>query len=358
MTYIFAHPFIFDIQIALTLYDNWKQTTRRSFLLRNLHGASEAEQIAHAQQILDNIAAELHFLTRYGVDKGVIRVNGKKVSETMYLYRPHEKAQHFRYGVKLTFSQLYAYYWTKTSEGRRHRSWRLYEEKWDEKWQRQVLGYSKVKSLRLPCMVNVRDEPSLFFQHHGVLKRGRKVKGWLVHFDRKDTIYQRFVSRFFEDGNLSFGGQRFWSTDNSLVQVIGVKWSPPKIRSASVSRKSQLASQPRDDTDYVYLIRMGHSLIFKIGKSNDPQGRLANLQTANPYKLKMVHLFRADNASAAEEMLHGYFHEKRKEGEWFRLTQVEKELLLKVSQFEQGCFVVEGVRLSIKDLFGDHRNNT
>ncbi|VAW35561.1 hypothetical protein MNBD_CHLOROFLEXI01-3311, partial [hydrothermal vent metagenome] len=26
MTYIFAHPFIFDIQIALTLYDNWKQT--------------------------------------------------------------------------------------------------------------------------------------------------------------------------------------------------------------------------------------------------------------------------------------------------------------------------------------------
>ena len=98
-------------------------------------------------------------------------------------------------------------------------------------------------------------------------------------------------------------------------------------------RKSRLASQPQDNTDYVYLIRMGRTKFYKIGKSNDPQGRLASMQTASPYKLKIVHVFKADNAAAAEEALHHRLHEARMEGEWFKLTDEQQRLLVSVTAF-------------------------
>lgn len=349
---IHANPIIFDIQIMLTLFDNWDQIARRSFYLRNLRGTTEAEQIAHAQQIMDSVAAELHYLTRYGIDKGVIKVDGKKVSETIYKeYQPHETAQYFVYGVTLTFSNLYAYVWTKKDEHRQLSKWRLTQDQWSKGWERTVKYSSDKKTLRLPCMPGARNETGFFFQNRGIRKRGRKVRGWLAHFDHKDEIYLQFVNRFGEDGNLSFGEKRYWSKDVSWVDVKGIKWLLPKFKKAMLPQKSKLASQPQDETDYVYLIRMGRKLIFKIGKSNAPQGRLASLQTASPFKLKMVHLFKADNASAAEETLHRYFHDKRMEGEWFRLTQAEKDALVRVSHFEQGYFVVDAEHLSVDDMF-------
>jgi hypothetical protein len=48
--------------------------------------------------------------------------------------------------------------------------------------------------------------------------------------------------------------------------------------------------------------------IYKIGKSDDPGSRLRSLQTASPHTLKLAHIFKADNASAAEESLHEVLH--------------------------------------------------
>ncbi len=349
---IYANPFAFDIHITLTLFDRRHQVVRRGFYLRNLSGETEAEQVAHAQQILDGVAEELYYLTRYGVDKGVIKVGGKKVSETVYEdYQPHETAHYFRYGVTLTFSRPHAYIWKKSVNGRLLSKWRLSQDEWDEGWERIEKYNSKSKALRFPCMVNFQGKSEFFFRYNGERKRGRRTVGWSAQFDHRDELFLRFVNRFGEDGNLSFGEKRYWSKDVSWVDVNGVDWPPPKFNKASLPRKSTLASQPRDETDYVYLIQMGRRLIFKIGKSNDPKGRLASLQTASPYKLKIVHLFKADNASAAEESLHRYFHENRLEGEWFKLTQAEKNMLVKVSHFEQGCFVVAGKRIDIDALF-------
>jgi hypothetical protein len=350
---LFANPITFDIQISLTLFDKYKQVTRRGFYLRNLSGETEAEQVTHAQQILDSVAEELYYLTRYGIDKGVIKVDKKKVAETIYTdYAPHETAQYFRFGVTMTFFNLHTYLWAKKSEGRQLRTWRLAKNQWDEGWERIVKYSPERKTLRFPCLVNTTSETDFFFQYRGIRKQSRKIKGWLAHFDRKDEVFHRFINRFSTDGNLSFGGEkRYWSKDVSWVDVKGVNWPVPNFKKLALPSKSKLASQPRDETDYVYLIRMGRNLIFKIGKSNDPKGRLASLQTASPYKLKITHLFKADNASAAEETLHRYFHEKRLEGEWFKLSQAEKDALEKVSHFEEGCFVVAGKQINIETLF-------
>lgn len=113
--------------------------------------------------------------------------------------------------------------------------------------------------------------------------------------------------------------------------------------------KRQIASQPTDGTDYVYLIRMGRTKMYKIGKTNDPQGRLVSLQTASPYKLKLLHTFKADNASAAEESLHAKFHGVRLEGEWFKLTDAERDAIVSVKEYRDNCFVAGTLKVEADD---------
>lgn len=124
-----------------------------------------------------------------------------------------------------------------------------------------------------------------------------------------------------------------------------------KKKRTKAPRKSSLASQLTDNTDYVYVIQMGNRNVFKIGKSNDPGGRLANLQTASPYKLRLLHYFAADNASAAEEQLHAELNEKQMKGEWFRLTNEHKVALSTIDKFVNGQFMVGEKNVSVKELF-------
>lgn len=352
--FIYANPFKFDIDLTVTLFDNWKQTVRRRWRLRNLEGDTEAEQVAHARHILEGMAVELHYLSRYGVDNGVIRVDGKKAAEVVFDgYLPHESANYFVFGVELTFGRLNGFFWTQQKGKQRFQAQRLASEKWDETWQREVLPYGKEKSLRLPCMTNTGAESDFFFRHAGPIKRKRKgkTKRWLAKYDQHDELFRRFSDRFRANGNLSLGDERLWMADDGHIFVQGFVWKPPTFKQTVTPRQSKLASQPRDDTDYVYLIRMGRQLIFKIGKSNDPAGRMMSLQTASPYKLKLEHVFEADNASAAEESLHAFFQNKRLKGEWFRLTEDELQTLQSVSAYREGHFLLGTDGVKLQELF-------
>jgi hypothetical protein len=137
------------------------------------------------------------------------------------------------------------------------------------------------------------------------------------------------------------GEKRYWGKQSHPVQIDGVFWALPKFGTAKMPRKTQIASQPTDTTNYVYLIRMGRTKAYKIGKTNDPQGRLASLQTASPHKLKLLHTVKADNASSAEETLHARFHGVRLEGEWFKFTDAERDAILSVKEYRDRQFVVE-----------------
>jgi hypothetical protein len=161
------------------------------------------------------------------------------------------------------------------------------------------------------------------------------------------------MNRFCADGNLALKDEKYWSKSCSPVRIEGIRWPAYKPKKSVTPRKSQLASQPQDSTDYVYLIRMGRTKLYKIGKSNDPHGRLASMQTASPYKLKIVHTFKADNATAAEESLHHKLHEFRKEGEWFNLSDEQRSAIASVTAYEEGHFIVGGQKKSIEALFSE-----
>jgi len=84
--------------------------------------------------------------------------------------------------------------------------------------------------------------------------------------------------------------------------------------------KSELTGKIKEyKISYIYLIKS--SLGYKIGKANDPFSRFSTIQTSNPEKLEIVHLFPVEEkyAHEIEKRYHEIFAHKRIIGEWFKL---------------------------------------
>jgi hypothetical protein len=345
-----------DISIAVTSYkiDPHQQwTSTRKFYLRNLRGESRQEQVSHARQILDEVVAELHYLTGLGIDKGAIRVGSAKVVENIYEKLSPRFEDSTVLALLFQFSPTYSYVWKKGGQRRKSIS----EDELGQGWQREVEASRRSVSFQLPIIaqtargaVDEYEERSFFLYANNLLRK-RKWYGFTVKYDRNDPTFQQFVARFYEDGDLSFGDRRYFASSDSRLQLEGRRWPKSRAKTQRQPRRSILASRPTDETNYVYIIRVGRTNLYKIGKTNDPEGRLQSLQTANPHKLKLLHVFKADNATAAEEELHRLLHGKRMKGEWFRLSDSEKDILVSVERFENKRFWIGGKGLEAEQLF-------
>jgi hypothetical protein len=75
---------------------------------------------------------------------------------------------------------------------------------------------------------------------------------------------------------------------------------------------------------YVYFLRsQGNPKRLKIGKSKDPIGRMRTLQTGCPFRITLAGVIKCKDdlhALRVEKAMHGYFSDKRKQGEWFHCT--------------------------------------
>tara|TARA_Y100000361_G_C11161446_1_gene347661 strand:- start:6437 stop:6835 length:399 start_codon:yes stop_codon:yes gene_type:complete len=71
--------------------------------------------------------------------------------------------------------------------------------------------------------------------------------------------------------------------------------------------------------EYVYMITDGSYI--KIGKANDIDRRIRELQTGNPKKLEILHVFECDEgeANTLEKQIHSDFACLRVHGEWFSM---------------------------------------
>lgn len=70
----------------------------------------------------------------------------------------------------------------------------------------------------------------------------------------------------------------------------------------------------------VYIINTGKNL-YKIGKTQDLQKRLAGYHTHLPVMFRVIRQYAAANMSELEECLHIIFQHKRVKGEWFELSK-------------------------------------
>lgn len=70
----------------------------------------------------------------------------------------------------------------------------------------------------------------------------------------------------------------------------------------------------------VYIIKTGKRL-YKIGKTQDLQKRMAGYHTHLPAVFKVIRQYMASNMDELEEALHIVFQHKRVKGEWFELHQ-------------------------------------
>ena len=105
-----------------------------------------------------------------------------------------------------------------------------------------------------------------------------------------------------------FSGQRVCGTCGQRVK---------QKNGLALDHPSKAAYDPTGSGFAVYFIADGTGHV-KIGVSNDVPARMAQLQTGNPTRLRLLAV--CPGGEPLERQLHRQFAHVRAEGEWFRLT--------------------------------------
>lgn len=72
---------------------------------------------------------------------------------------------------------------------------------------------------------------------------------------------------------------------------------------------------------YVYFLHSDHGT--KIGMTNSIEVRLYTLNVLLPFPVEMIHKVLVSDSCKAEKILQGHFHEKRINGEWYKLDEAD-----------------------------------
>jgi ribosomal protein L20 len=85
----------------------------------------------------------------------------------------------------------------------------------------------------------------------------------------------------------------------------------------------------------VYLVKSGN--YYKIGRSDNIDRRISEMQTGSPHLVQLVHKFETTDGKA-EKLLHQIFKRKNRNREWFELTDLDILFICSISGFSDGCF--------------------
>lgn len=123
---------------------------------------------------------------------------------------------------------------------------------------------------------------------------------------------------------------RFWISGPRLG------WFRPGV-SFGRSDFRRAAEPPPAAGDFVYVVSGDHGLV-KIGISNSPLARLATLQTASPYRLRLAFSAPAcGNAFEVEQAAHAILSAHRASGEWFAVSPDMAIAALFAAADQTGC---------------------
>lgn len=138
--------------------------------------------------------------------------------------------------------------------------------------------------------------------------------------------YFELYARALNDINDKVGKKHVPNNILSLPEELGVSASP-------IEGRCDIKSNPTSVTDfnycYVYLMHDKRSGYYKIGISKDPKYREKTLQSEQP-EIEMICNKRYPSrriAEAIEFALHKAYTEQRVRGEWFKLSDIDIQML-------------------------------
>lgn len=105
---------------------------------------------------------------------------------------------------------------------------------------------------------------------------------------------------------------------------------------ADTSRVLGLAKTP---AGFVYLLHRPLDGLYKIGRSNDPERRVREIETAAAAKTYLVHKAYCDHPAAAESDLHQRYADFRATGLWFDLPDDAVEEIKALARYTSGRWV-------------------
>lgn len=91
------------------------------------------------------------------------------------------------------------------------------------------------------------------------------------------------------------------------------------LRKTNCAKCHEALLRPDKPQGFVYLLKSGD--YYKIGKANDLNKRLSQIKLQLPFEVKLVHAIEAFHPYKVEQHWHKRFEEKRRNGEWFVLTE-------------------------------------
>lgn len=106
----------------------------------------------------------------------------------------------------------------------------------------------------------------------------------------------------------------------SLEQIVG-------HNNAEVAEKQTKApASRRTKLGYVYLLQSPTGA-YKIGVASNPTKRIERLEVKLPFEIEPVCVIQTDDMYGLEKALHRQFADKRVNGEWFRLSNDDVEII-------------------------------
>lgn len=236
-----------NLAVTFTLYSSstlWQENTDCQFSLRNLNGSTLSEQIEHAHQIVEAVARELSYLTGLGVEQSVLTTGQSQVANIAY---PDCQPKLVNIGVNQAiwfhFKVPYSYIWSNGQTTR----WHLTEQEREAGWLRVLQPISEPQSFKLPALTlkQARDGYTSFFRFQVPLTRNHKRVGdsYIIRHNRQDPIFQRFIKRFEEAGNLAVNQKNYFVRSADDIWLEGRKWCPRKL-GVSLIRATSHPSPP------------------------------------------------------------------------------------------------------------------
>ena len=109
--------------------------------------------------------------------------------------------------------------------------------------------------------------------------------------------------------------QTDWDVRGEVLEEVTIA---AEIAFAEIQRQGWQPLPPRNP-GFVYLLQSPTSA-YKIGRTKNPDDRLKTFGVKLPFEVEYVCLIKTADMGALEAELHGYFADKRINGEWFNLT--------------------------------------